>query len=58
MNTRRRTLRALPAALVLPAHAQPAWPSKPIRFVVPCTPGGSSEIVARTLAVELSKSIG
>jgi len=48
----------LAAALPLVAQAQPAWPSKAIRFVVPFAPGGSSEIVARTLAVELSKSLG
>ncbi len=55
----RRDLLALGAALALPsARAQTAWPTKPIRFVVPFAPGGSSEIVARTLAVELSKSIG
>jgi tripartite-type tricarboxylate transporter receptor subunit TctC len=58
MNPQRRTLLTLPAAFALPARAQAAWPSKPIRFVVPFAPGGSSEIVARTLAVELSKGLG
>ena len=47
------------AALALPglARAQ-SWPSKAIRFVVPFAPGGSSEIVARTTAVELGKALG
>jgi tripartite-type tricarboxylate transporter receptor subunit TctC len=44
--------------LPLVARAQAAWPSKPIRFVVPFAPGGSSEIVARSAAVELAKQLG
>ncbi|MGH6639054.1 MAG: Bug family tripartite tricarboxylate transporter substrate binding protein [Polaromonas sp.] len=40
------------------AHAQGSWPSKPIRLLVPFAPGGSSEIVARTAASELTKSLG
>ena len=47
------------AATLLPlARAQAAWPSRPIRFVVPFAPGGSSEIVARSTAVELTKLLG
>ncbi|MBP5991742.1 MAG: tripartite tricarboxylate transporter substrate binding protein, partial [Piscinibacter sp.] len=68
MNTtflpnRRRCLAlgsSLAATLALPglARAQAAWPSKAVRFVVPFAPGGSSEIVARTTAFELSKALG
>ena len=52
--------RFLVAACVLfavPAHAQ-TWPTKPIRLVVPFAPGGSSSIVARTLAAEMEKGLG
>lgn len=66
MNTtrlnRRRWLAAassMGAAWMLPGPAAAqAWPSKAIRFVVPFAPGGSSEIVARTTAVELAKGLG
>ncbi len=55
----RRTLLLAGSAAALPLTAQAqAWPSKTIRFVVPFAPGGSSEIVARSVAVELSKSLG
>ncbi|BEP68191.1 MULTISPECIES: Bug family tripartite tricarboxylate transporter substrate binding protein [unclassified Variovorax] len=40
------------------ACAQDTWPSKSIRFVVPFAPGGSSEIVARSTAAELSRTLG
>jgi tripartite-type tricarboxylate transporter receptor subunit TctC len=40
------------------AQAQQAWPSKPLRLVVPFAPGGSSEIVARAVAGEMAKTIG
>jgi tripartite-type tricarboxylate transporter receptor subunit TctC len=42
----------------LGSRAADGWPSKPIRFVVPFAPGGSSEIVARATAVELARLLG
>jgi tripartite-type tricarboxylate transporter receptor subunit TctC len=56
----RRTVLSASAALMLPgiAHPQPAWPRQSIRFVVPFAPGGTSEIVARTVANELTKQLG
>jgi tripartite-type tricarboxylate transporter receptor subunit TctC len=48
---------ALAALLTHAAQAQ-AWPTKPIRLVVPFAPGGSSSIVARAVAVEMEKGLG
>lgn len=60
--TRRRLLQragAAASALTLPAlRAQSAWPSKAIRFVVPFAPGGTSEVVARSVAAELTRQLG
>ena len=49
---------AVATVLALPAIAQSPWPTKSIRFVVPFAPGGTSEIVARTVAAELTKQLG
>ena len=35
-----------------------AWPSKPIRLLVPFAPGGTSSVVARTVSSELGKQLG
>ena len=60
MTVHRRTLLAGTFALSLPTltFAQAAWPRQSVRFVVPFAPGGTSEIVARTVANELTKQLG
>jgi tripartite-type tricarboxylate transporter receptor subunit TctC len=52
----RRTALALPL-LAVPASAQ-AWPSRALRIIVPFTPGGPTDVVARILGHGLSASLG
>lgn len=54
----RRLLLPSLAVLACPALAQPVWPSRPVRVVVPFPPGGSNDAVARPLAEALSRSLG
>ena len=49
---------ALVAGLASLAHAQEAYPSKPIRIVVPYPPGGASDVTARLLAQKMTESWG
>ena len=45
--------------LALPAQAQsPAYPARPIKFIVPITPGGSNDVVARVIAQKLTEQWG
>ena len=52
-----RTLLATVLALPLIALAQ-AWPSKSIRLVVPYPPGGSTDLLARTIGVKVGEALG
>ncbi len=52
-------MQAAAAATFFPlaARAQ-AWPAKPLRWVVPFPPGGTTDYVTRLVAAELGKSLG
>jgi tripartite-type tricarboxylate transporter receptor subunit TctC len=52
-----RTLLVAVLAFPLIALAQ-AWPSKPIRLVVPYPPGGSTDLLARTIGQKVGEALG
>ncbi len=59
---KRNTLRLLGAALLacsLGAHAQgAAYPSQPVKWVVPYAPGGTTDVIARNLATRMGQDLG
>jgi tripartite-type tricarboxylate transporter receptor subunit TctC len=57
--TRRQLLAAVLGGIAAPAlHAQGHWPARPVRIVVPFAPGGTTDLLARALAPELSRVFG
>ena len=58
MQRLRRTLAILLCiGATAPAVAAEAWPSKTIRIIVPYTPGGSSDIIARSISEQLAAAL-
>ncbi|ARP96771.1 Bug family tripartite tricarboxylate transporter substrate binding protein [Bordetella genomosp. 13] len=55
---RAATLCACVGAAAMPAAAQDAFPTKPVRIVVPQTPGGASDALARIMGQQLTKKWG
>ena len=49
---------ALGIAAVSTVYAQGAYPSKPIRWVVPYAPGGGTDVIARPIAIRLGEAFG
>lgn len=61
--SRRRVLLSAPLAALAAwvpclAVAQTAWPTRPVRIVVPFAPAGTTDILARALAPELTRVFG
>ena len=61
MTTNRRTaLAGIAAGLALPrpVFSQGVWPNKPIRYIVPFAPGGTTDILARVVGEKLGAALG
>jgi tripartite-type tricarboxylate transporter receptor subunit TctC len=58
MQLKKCLVTLLGVATVTFAQAQANWPTKPITLVVPFAAGGPTDVVARTLAASMTKSLG
>lgn len=46
------------AAAAAPTRAQPAWPTRPVKLIVPYAAGGGPDLAARKLGPELARALG
>jgi len=58
MNRFRLLAASLLFGLAAAASAQAPWPSKPIRYIVPFAPGGTTDILARVVGEKLGPALG
>ena len=58
-TTRRHALMLAAGAIAAPSLARAqAWPSRPVRFIIPFPPGGAADIVGRILAAHFQQALG
>ena len=63
VSTKRQFLRSSSAALAVSAlpslsFAQAAWPTRPVRLVVPTGPGSSLDLIVRSMSERLKEKLG
>ena len=58
MNRRQILQAAAATPLAAPAFAQAPWPARSVRIIVPFTPGGSTDGMARVTAGKLAEKLG
>jgi tripartite-type tricarboxylate transporter receptor subunit TctC len=63
MINRRRLLNlsaaaSLASGLARPAIAQATWPNRPVRILIPFTPGGGADTIARLVAIKMTEVLG
>jgi tripartite-type tricarboxylate transporter receptor subunit TctC len=58
MQFKRTLITLVGLAAAVAAQAQGTWPTKPITLVVPFAAGGPTDVVARTLAASMTKTLG
>src|SRR5258707_12951580 len=63
MIHRRRLIKLSAAAafspsIACPAIAEETWPNKPVRIIIPFTPGGGADTIARFVALKMTEVLG
>ena len=54
---RRALVSVLAVVMTMPVSAQPFWPAKPVRIIVPYPPGGPSEIMVRLVGEKMQATL-